>query len=51
MRHQTNYTHQAFHAQLPQLLRVGGHYSFFNGLAPDNIFYHAVTCQVSHFVG
>jgi hypothetical protein len=38
---------QAFHAWLPKLLRKGGHYSFFNGLAPDNIFFHAVTCQVS----
>ena len=28
--------------QLPQLLRPGGIYSFFNGLAPDNIFFHMV---------
>jgi len=31
-----------FHVQLPRLLRPGGIYSFFNGLAPDNIFFHLV---------
>ena len=31
-----------FHAALPALLRPGGVYSFFNGLAPDNIFFHLV---------
>lgn len=39
-------TPQAFHDWLPKLLRKGGQYSFFNGLSPDNIFFHAVTCQV-----
>lgn len=29
-------------SQLPRLLRPGGIYSFFNGLAPDNIFFHMV---------
>ncbi len=31
-----------FHDQLPSLLRPNGIYSFFNGLAPDNIFFHMV---------
>ena len=35
-----------FHAYLPQLLsKQNGLYSFFNGLAPDNIFFHGVACQ------
>eukprot|EP00887_Chlorella_sp_A99_P001235 scaffold14.g1235.t1 len=29
-----------FHSHLPRLLRPGGVYSFFNGLAPDNMFFH-----------
>ena len=37
---------QVFHAKLPSLLRVGGRYSFFNGLCPDNIFFHGVICQI-----
>ncbi len=37
---------QVFHEWLPKLLRPGGIYSYFNGLAPDNIFFHAVTCQL-----
>lgn len=51
-----------FHALLPQLLRGGGLYSFFNGFAPENPFFHAVYCQIiqlemarlgleTHFVG
>ena len=31
-----------FHETLPRILRPGGVYSFFNGLAPDNIFFHMV---------
>lgn len=31
-----------FHLQLPTLLRPGGVYSFFNGLASDNLFFHTV---------
>jgi hypothetical protein len=27
------------------LAKPGGIYSFFNGLAPDNIFFHGVACQ------
>jgi hypothetical protein len=27
------------------LARPGGVYSFFNGLAPDNLFFHGVACQ------
>jgi hypothetical protein len=30
------------HDRLPRLLRPAGVYSFFNGLAPDNIFFHMV---------
>ncbi|PNH02928.1 Arginine N-methyltransferase 2, partial [Tetrabaena socialis] len=33
-----------FHAHLPRLLAPHGVYSFFNGLAPDNIFFHMVYC-------
>ncbi|BDA44371.1 Protein arginine N-methyltransferase 2 [Coccomyxa sp. Obi] len=33
---------QEFHALLPSLLRPGGIYSFFHGLAADNAFFHAV---------
>eukprot|EP00667_Euglena_gracilis_P004338 EG_transcript_4355 len=36
---------QDFHDLLPRLLRPGGLYSFFNGLAPKNVFFHAVACQ------
>jgi protein arginine N-methyltransferase 2 len=32
-----------FQAHLPRLLRPGGVYSFFNGLAPDNLFFHMVS--------
>ena len=34
------------HKLLPQILRPGGLYSFFNGLCPGNIFFHGVACQV-----
>lgn len=35
-----------FHALLPRLLRPGGTYSYFNGLAADNAFFHAVYCAL-----
>lgn len=35
-----------FHALLPSLLKTGGIYSFFNGLAPDNIFFQAVYARI-----
>jgi len=31
-----------FHQHLPQLLQPGGVYSFFNGFASDNAFFHMV---------
>lgn len=35
-----------FHQLLTQILsKPGGIYSFFNGLAPDNLFFHGVACQ------
>jgi len=35
-----------FHRLVPQLLsKPNGVYSFFNGLAPDNLFFHGVACQ------
>ena len=34
-----------FHNMLPQLLKPDGVYSYFNGLAPDNIFFHMVSPQ------
>jgi len=35
-----------FHSLLPGMLNTdGGIYSFFNGLAPDNLFFHGVACQ------
>jgi protein arginine N-methyltransferase 2 len=34
------------HAMLPELLAPGGSYSFFNGLCPDNLFFHGVICQL-----
>ena len=37
---------RAFHAEVPGLLRKGGIYSFFNGLAADNAFFHNVCCHV-----
>jgi len=35
-----------FHKLLPRMLsKPNGIYSFFNGLAPDNLFFHGVACQ------
>lgn len=35
-----------FHSQMVRLLsKPNGVYSFFNGLAPDNLFFHGVACQ------
>ena len=35
-----------FHSAMSQVLDVpGGVYSFFNGLAPDNLFFHGVACN------
>jgi protein arginine N-methyltransferase 2 len=36
-----------FHAFLPKIMRPGGVYSYFNGLAPDNIFFHTVYCRLA----
>lgn len=36
-----------FHAMLPKLLRTGGIYSYFNGMCPDNIFFHMVYNRVA----
>ncbi|KAL4430017.1 hypothetical protein ABPG77_004387 [Micractinium sp. CCAP 211/92] len=36
-----------FHLRLPKLLRPGGVYSFFNGLAPDNMFFHLVYGEIA----
>ena len=36
-----------FHAFLPKLLREGGLYSYFNGMCPDNIFFHMVYNRVA----
>ena len=39
---------RGFHAALPDLVRPdGGVYSFFNGLCPFNLFFHAVACEVA----
>ncbi|GIL60427.1 hypothetical protein Vafri_15020 [Volvox africanus] len=35
-----------FHVHLPHLLARNGVYSFFNGLASDNIFFHMVYCRL-----
>lgn len=35
-----------FRRHLPQLLKRGGIYSYFNGLAADNPFFHAVYCEL-----
>lgn len=35
-----------FHNALPRLLRPGGVYSYFNGLAADNSFFHRVYCEL-----
>ena len=36
-----------FHTMLPKLLREGGVYSYFNGMCPDNIFFHMVYNRVA----
>jgi protein arginine N-methyltransferase 2 len=38
---------QMLHTRLPKLLKPHGVYSFFNGLAPDNIFFHMVSGEVA----
>ena len=38
---------EGLHDRLPRLLRPGGRYSFFNGLAPDNYFFHLVCGEVA----
>lgn len=35
-----------FHEHLPQLLKKGGVYSYFNGLCATNAFFHVVYCQL-----
>ncbi|KAI4985013.1 hypothetical protein ZWY2020_017643 [Hordeum vulgare] len=35
-----------FHEHLPELLKPGGVYSYFNGLCGDNAFFHVVYCQL-----
>ncbi|KAF8377620.1 hypothetical protein HHK36_031002 [Tetracentron sinense] len=35
-----------FHQHLPVLLKLGGIYSFFNGLCGGNAFFHVVYCQL-----
>jgi protein arginine N-methyltransferase 2 len=35
-----------FHDHLPQLLKKGGVYSYFNGLCATNAFFHVVYCQL-----
>jgi protein arginine N-methyltransferase 2 len=37
---------EEFHSQMVHVLsKPNGIYSFFNGLAPDNLFFHGVSCQ------
>jgi type IV protein arginine methyltransferase len=36
-----------FHAMLPKIMNVGGVYSYFNGMCPDNIFFHMVYNRVA----
>eukprot|EP00898_Chlorokybus_atmophyticus_P004517 jgi/Chlat1/5066/Chrsp33S08958 len=36
-----------FHSHLPKLLGPNGIYSYFNGLAADNAFFHLVSCEVA----
>lgn len=38
---------RAFHQRLPELLRPGGRYSYFNGGHSHNIFWHAVSCYMA----
>jgi protein arginine N-methyltransferase 2 len=35
------------HRRLPSIMNEGGVYSFFNGLSPDNIFFHLVAGEVA----
>lgn len=43
-----HYDHmRAFHALLPKILKPGGIYSFFNGLAPRCSFFHDVYCRMA----
>ena len=37
----------ALHRRLPSIMNEGGVYSFFNGLSPDNIFFHLVAGEVA----
>lgn len=37
---------QTFQQHLPQILNHNGIYSYFNGLCPRNVFFHAVCCEV-----
>ena len=37
----------ALHRRLPSIMNDGGVYSFFNGLSPDNIFFHLVAGEVA----
>ena len=36
-----------FHEMLPKLLKPGGIYSFFNGLCPDNFFFHLTAGEIA----
>ena len=36
-----------FHELLPRLLKPEGIYSYFNGLAADNAFFHTVYCNIA----
>lgn len=37
-----------FHLQLPKILKPSGVYSYFNGLASDNFFFHMVYGRWGH---
>ncbi|VEL09593.1 unnamed protein product [Protopolystoma xenopodis] len=40
-----------FHSYLPYLLRQdGGRYSYYNGLCPDNVFFHGVACETQRLL-
>jgi hypothetical protein len=39
--------HRELHGALPRLLRPGGVYSYFNGLAADNASFHRVYCELA----
>ncbi|KAJ3326613.1 hypothetical protein HDU76_012773 [Blyttiomyces sp. JEL0837] len=38
---------RTFHEAVPNILREDGIYSYFNGLAGSNIFFHAVSCAIA----